>query len=131
MQRLKILTIALILWSISVSSVFSAGKLPDQYKQMGGVAALNEKCFETKNLEAVLFKQVGISLYRHPEMGRMMYELLGDYFEAYEVGKDRSVLWNGSLQTYNAKSFDCKNETDVQLIKYFEQQFISSLEQKG
>ena len=130
MQRLKILTMALILWSINVSLVFSAGTLSDQYKQMGGIAAVNEKCFGTKNIETVLFKQLGVSLYSNPEMGRMMYELLGDYFEAYEVGKDRSVLWNGTLQSYNTKSFDCDNESDVRLIKHFEQQFISSLEQK-
>ena len=110
--------------------VFSEGTLPDQYKQMGGVAAVSEKCYGVKNLEMLLFKQVGHYLYDNPDMGRMMYELLGEYFEAYEVGKDRSVLWNGTLQSYNTKSFDCNNESDVQLIKHFEQQFISSLEQK-
>jgi hypothetical protein len=94
---------------------------------MGGVVGLTEICFGTKDLETVLFQQVGNVFYASPEMGRVMFELLYVYFESYEVAKSEKVIWNGTQQAYNTNTFDCSEENKT-LIKSFEQQLIAGLE---
>ena len=93
---------------------------------MGGVVGLTEICFGTKDLETVLFQQVGNVFYTSPEMGRVMFELLYVYFESYEVAKSEKVIWNGTQQAYNTNAFDCSEENKT-LIKSFEQQLIAGL----
>ena len=94
---------------------------------MGGVVGLTEICFGTKDLETVLFQQVGNVFYTSPEMGRAMFELLYVYFESYEVAISEKVIWNGTQQAYNTNTFDCSEENKT-LIKSFEQQLITGLE---
>ena len=60
-------------------------------------------------------------------MGLTMTQLLNVYFESKEVAKSKRVLWNGTAQSYNKKSMECKNNNDLNLIKNFENQMINSL----
>ena len=119
----------LVLFTISTISkvVYAQGSAVDQYRQMGGVVGLTEICFGTKDLETVLFQQVGNVFYTSPEMGRVMFELLYVYFESYEVAKSEKVIWNGTQQAYNTNTFDCSEENKT-LIKSFEQQLIAGLQ---
>ncbi len=126
---MKNLMIATFLFCMTVIStpLYSQGNPEDQYRQMGGVVGLTEMCFGTKDLETVLFQQVGNVFYSSPEMGRVMFELLYVYFESYEVGKSEKVILNGTQQAYNTNTFDCSEENKT-LIKSFEQQLIAGLE---
>ena len=126
---MKNLIIATLLLCITIISkpLYSQGNPEDQYRQMGGVVGLTEICFGTKDLETVLFQQVGNVFYTSPEMGRVMFELLYVYFESYEVAKSEKVIWNGTQQAYNTNTFDCSEENKT-LIKSFEQQLITGLE---
>ena len=126
---MKSLIIATLLFCMTVIStpLYSQGNPEDQYRQMGGVVGLTEMCFGTKDLETVLFQQVGNVFYTSPEMGRVMFELLYVYFESYEVAKSEKVIWNGTQQAYNTNTFDCSEENKT-LIKSFEQQLIAGLE---
>ena len=126
MKNLIIATL-LLCTTISSTPLYSQGNPEDQYKQMGGVVGLTEICFGTKDLETVLFQQVGNVFYTSPEMGRVMFELLYVYFESYEVAKSEKVIWNGTQQAYNTNTFDCSEENKT-LIKSFEQQLIAGLE---
>ena len=126
---MKNLIIATLLFCMTIIStpLYSQGNPEDQYRQMGGVVGLTEMCFGTKDLETVLFQQVGNVFYSSPEMGRVMFELLYVYFESYEVGKSEKVIWNGTQQAYNTNTFDCSEENKT-LIKSFEQQLIAGWE---
>ena len=126
MKNLIIATLLLYM-SIITKPLYSQGDPEDQYRQMGGVVGLTEICFGTKDLETVLFQQVGNVFYTSPEMGRVMFELLFVYFESYEVAKREKVIWNGTQQAYNTNTFDCSEENKT-LIKSFEQQLIAGLE---
>ena len=122
-----IIAVLLLYMSIIAKPLYSQGDPEDQYRQMGGVVGLTEICFGTKDLETVLFQQVGNVFYTSPEMGRVMFELLYVYFESYEVAKSEKVIWNGTQQAYNTNTFDCSEENKT-LIKSFEQQLIAGLE---
>ena len=126
---MKNLIIATLLLCMSIIStpLYSQGNPEDQYRQMGGVVGLTEMCFGTKDLETLLFQQVGNVFYTSPEMGRVMFELLYVYFESYEVAKSEKVIWNGTQQAYNKNTLDCSEENKT-LIKSFEQQLIAGLE---
>ena len=126
MKNLIIVTLLLCM-TITSKPLYSQGNPEDQYRQMGGVVGLTEICFGTKDLETVLFQQVGNVFYTSPEMGRVMFELLYVYFESYEVAKSEKVIWNGTQQAYNTNTFDCSEENKT-LIKSFEQQLIAGLE---
>ena len=125
---MKNLIIATLLFCMTIIStpLYSQGNPEDQYRQMGGVVGLTEMCFGTKDLETVLFQQVGNVFYSSPEMGRVMFELLYVYFESYEVAKSEKVIWNGTQQAYNTNTFDCSEENKT-LIKSFEQQLLAGL----
>ena len=112
MKNLLIATLLLCTTIIS-TPLYSQGNPEDQYKQMGGVVGLTEMCFGTKDLETVLFQQVGNVFYTSPEMGRVMFELLYVYFESYEVAKSEKVIWNGTQQAYNTNSLDCSEENNL------------------
>ena len=122
-----IIATLLLCMTIACKPLYSQGNPEDQYRQMGGVVGLTEICFGTKDLETVLFQQVGNVFYTSPEMGRVMFELLYVYFESYEVAKSEKVIWNGTQQAYNTNTFDCSEENKT-LIKSFEQQLIAGLE---
>ena len=128
-ENMKNLIIATLLLCMTIiyTPLYSQGNPEDQYRQMGGVVGLTEICFGTKDLETVLFQQVGNVFYTSPEMGRVMFELLYVYFESYEVAKSEKVIWNGTQQAYNTNTFDCSEENKT-LIKSFEQQLIAGLE---
>ena len=118
----------LLLSTIIISKpLYSQGNTEDQYRQMGGVVGLTELCFGSKDLETALFQQVGNVFYSSPEMGRVMFELLYVYFESYEVAKSKKVIWNGTQQAYNTKTFDCSEE-NKNLIKSFEEQLMAGLQ---
>ena len=125
MKNLIIATLLLCMTTIS-TPLYSQGNPEDQYRQMGGVVGLTEMCFGTKDLETVLFQQVGNVFYSSPEMGWVMFELLYAYFDSYEVAKSKKVIWNGTQQTYNNNTFDCSEENKT-LIKSFKQQLIDGL----
>ena len=112
-------------------NVFAQGAAADQYKQMGGIVGLTEVCFKTKNLELALFKQIGQLFYTQPEMGQMMFGLLYSYFDAKSVAMEKKVVWNGTMQSYNKKQFDCNNLSDKKLIKQFEMQLMNGLKSQG
>ena len=103
---MKSIIIATLLLCMTITSkpLYSQGNPEDQYRQMGGVVGLTEICFGTKDLETVLFQQVGNVFYTSPEMGRVMFELLYVYFESYEVAISEKVIWNGTQQTYNTNT---------------------------
>ena len=126
---MKSIIIATLLLCMTITSkpLYSQGNPEDQYRQMGGIVGLTEICFGTKDLETVLFRQVGNVFYTSPEMGKAMFELLYVYFESYEVAKSEKVIWNGTQQAYNTNTFDCSEENKT-LIKSFEQQLIAGLE---
>ena len=126
---MKNLIVATLLFCMTIIStpLYSQGNPEDQYRQMGGVVGLTEMCLGRKDLETVLFQQVGNVFYTSPEMGRVMFELLYVYFESYEVAKSEKVIWNGTQQAYNTNTFDCSEENKT-LIKSFEQQLIAGLE---
>ena len=121
----------LVIFAVLSKNVYAQGSAADQYKQMGGIAGLTEVCFETKNLELALFKQIGQLFYTQPEMGQMMFGLLYSYFDSKSVAKEKKVLWNGTTQSYNKKQFDCNNAADKKLIKQFEMQLMNGLKSQG
>ena len=127
---LKIIAIIFLFLLLS-KTVYAQGAAADQYKQMGGIAGLTEVCFKTKNLELVLFKQVGQLFYNQPEMGQAMFGLLYSYFDAKSVAMEKKVIWNGTTQSYNNKKFDCNNAADKKLIKQFEMQLMNGLKSQG
>ena len=114
--------IATFLLCITIISkpLYSQGNPEDQYRQMGGVVGFIEIYFGTKDLETVLFQQVGNVFYTTPEMGRVMFELLYIYFEPYEVAISEKVILNGTQQAYNTNTFDCSEENKT-LIKSFDE----------
>ena len=118
-----------VLFTLSTISkvVYAQGSAVDQYRQMGGIVGLTEVCLKTNNLEIALFKQVGQVFFSQPQMGLTMTQLLNVYFESKEVAKTKKVIWNGSTQSYNKKTFSCKNKNDLSLIKNFENQMINSI----
>ena len=109
------------------NSVSAQGKMTDQCRQMGGIAALSEMCLNQKRLENQLFKSVGITVANNPKIGRMLFQLMALYFESYEVAKTKRVVWSGSAQNYNNKQFNCKSKSDLTLIKRFEAQMFKQL----
>ena len=127
MKRYLLIKFFVFLFIISSFSkiLYAQGSAVDQYRQMGGIVGLTEVCFKTNNLEIALFKQVGQVFFSQPQMGLTMTQLLNVYFESKEVAKAKKVIWNGSTQSYNKKALSCKN--DLNLIKNFENQMISSL----
>ena len=126
-MRNSIIATLLFCTIIISKPLYSQGNPEDQYRQMGGVVGLTELCFGSKDLETALFQQVGNVFYSSPEMGRVMFELLYVYFESYEVAKSEKVIWNGTRQAYNTKTFDCSKE-NKDLIKSFEEQLIAGLQ---
>ena len=94
---------------------------------MGGIAALAESCFNTKRLETTLFKTVGKTLYNNPAIGRTLYQLMAFYFEGYAMGAKKRVVWNGSLQKYNEKTFNCRSQSDASIVRKFETQMLQQL----
>lgn len=112
-----------------MKSSFAQGTVEDQYKQMGGIVGLNEICFGTKNLEKVLFQQVGGVFYNNPDSGRYMNNILNLYFESYDIAKQKKVIWIGSQQAYNKTPFDCSEE-NKKVIVNLETQFIQSLKKQ-
>ena len=113
------------------NNVNAQGSAEDQYKQMGGVTGLTEICFKTKNLELTLLKQIGQLFYTQPEMGKMIFGLLYDFYDAKTVAMEKKVIWNGTAQSYNKKQFDCNNAGDKKLIKQFEMQLMNGLKSQG
>ncbi len=120
-----------IIFLLFSKNVYSQGAASDQYKQMGGVTGLTELCFETKNLELALLKQIGQAFITQPEMGEMIFGLLYDFYDAKGVAIEKKVIWNGTVQSYNKKQFDCNNAGDKKLIKQFEIQLMNGLKSQG
>ena len=120
-----------VIFLLFSKNVYSQGAANDQYKQMGGVTGLTEICFKTKNLELVLFKQIGQVLFTQPEMGEMIFGLLYDFYDAKAVAMEQKIIWNGTTQSYNKKQFDCNNAGDKKLIKQFEIQLMNGLKSQG
>ena len=129
MNKLLFSKTFLVLFTLSTFSkvVYAQGSAVDQYRQMGGIVGLTEVCLKTNNLEIDLFKQVGQVFFSQPQMGLTMTQLLSVYFESKNVAKAKKVIWNGSTQSYNEKTFSCSNKNDLNLIKNFENQMINSL----
>ena len=126
-MRNSIIATLLFCTIIISKPLYSQGNPEDQYRQMGGVVGLTELCFGSKDLETALFQQVGNVFNSSPKMGRVMFELLYVYFESYEVAKSEKVIWNGTQQAYNTKTFDCSEE-NKNLIKSFEEQLMAGLQ---
>ena len=118
-----------VLFTLSSFSkvLYAQGSAVDQYRQMGGIVGLTEVCLKSNNLEIALFKQVGQVFFSQPQMGLIMTQLLSVYFESKDVAKTKKVIWNGSTQSYNEKTFSCSNKNDLNLIKNFEKKMINSL----
>ena len=116
--------------TLFVHPVSSQGKMVDQYRQMGGVAALAEKCLSLTRLENQLFKSVGMSVFNNPKIGRTLFQLMAFYFEGYEAAKQKGVIWNGTQQKYNNKRFSRKSQTDLSILKKFEAQMFGQLNTK-
>ena len=129
MKSYFLVKLFLVLFTLSTFSkvVHAQGSAVDQYRQMGGIVGLTEVCLKTNNLEIALFKKVGQVFFSQPQMGSTMTQLLNVYFESKEVAKEKKVIWNGSTQSYNEKTFSCSNKNDLNLIKNFENQMINSL----
>ena len=111
--------------------VYAQGTANDQYKQMGGITGLTEMCFKTKNLELTLLKQIGQLFQAQPEMGETIFGLLYDFYDAKDVAMEKKVIWNGTVQSYSKKKFDCNNAADKKLIKQFEIQMMNGLKSQG
>ena len=129
MKRYLSIKLLSILFTLSTFSkvVHAQVSAVDQYRQMGGIVGLTEVCLKTNNLEIALFKQVGQVFFSQPQMGLTMTQLLNVYFESKEVAKAKKIIWNGTTQSYNKKALSCKNKNDLNLIKNFENQMLSSL----
>ena len=125
------LTSLFILCLIFSKNVIAQDAATNQYKQMGGIAGLTEICYNSKNLELTLIKQIGQLFYTQPEMGEMMFALLYAFYDAKAVALEKKVVWNGTTQSYNKKQFDCRNEADKKLIKQFETQLMNGLKSQG
>ena len=127
MKSYFLVKLFLVLFTISTLSkvVYAQGSAVDQYRQMGGIVGLTEVCLKRNNLEIVLFERVGEVFISQPDMGLTMTQLLNVYFESKEVAKAKKIIWNGTTQSYNKKALSCIN--DLNLIKNFENQMISSL----
>ena len=120
-----------ILCFIFSKNVIAQDAATNQYKQMGGIAGLTEICYNSKNLELTLIKQIGQLFYTQPEMGEMMFSLLYAFYDAKVVAMEKKVVWNGTTQSYNKKQFDCNKAADKKLIKQFETQLMNGLKSQG
>ena len=116
-----------VIFLLLSKNVYAQGAASDQYKQMGGVTGLTEICFNTKNIELTLLKQIGQLFMNQPEIGEMIFGLLYDFYDAKAVAMEKKVIWNGTTQSYNKKQFDCNNAADKKLIKQFELQLMNGL----
>ena len=92
-------TFIVFLSTTSSTAVSAQGKMTDQYRQMGGTAALSELCLSQKRLEHRLFKSVGITVANDPKIGRLLFQLMALYFETYEVAQTKIVVWSGFART--------------------------------
>ena len=120
-----------VIFLLLSKNIYAQGTASDQYKQMGGVTGLTEICFKTKNLELTLLKQIGQAFITQPEMGEMIFGLLYDFYDAKAIAKEKKIIWNGTIQSYNKKQFDCNNASDKKLIKQFEIQMMNGLKSQG
>jgi len=49
------------------------------------------------------------------------------YFEGYAMAAKKRVVWNGSLQKYNEKTFNCRSQSDASIVRKFETQMLQQL----
>ena len=112
--RKNLLVFVLLLWAVIVSSPsYTQVSAEDQYRQIGGLAGLVDLCFQTRELESVVFKRVGNVFYSNPELGRQMVNLLTLYFAFYDEAQSKQLMWNTTSQSYNRVPWTCSDEDKV------------------
>lgn len=126
-RRINLVVFALLLCSVIVSNPsYAQVSIEDQYRQMGGLAGLVDLCFQTRELESLLFKQVGNVFFSNPELGRQMVNLLTLYFAFYDKAQSERVMWNTGSQSFNTVPFTCSDEDKVR-IKSFEDLSVEAM----
>jgi hypothetical protein len=107
--------------------VLAQGTPADQYKQMGGIAAVAEACYGSKAIPQKLNQSIKGAVTANPQIEGVMKTLLADYNAAYYKSITDHKIWSGSKGDYGDKAFSCANAADVELIKKFESSILASL----
>jgi hypothetical protein len=107
--------------------VFAQATPADQYKQMGGIAAIAEACYGSKAIPQHLNQTVKAAVNANPQIEGLMKTLLADYNTAYYKSVADHRIWNGSSGNYSQTAFSCASTADVEQIKRFESSILANL----
>ena len=133
MKTLKDLTLFSILCLFISSNQIIAGEWAQDneiayYKEIGAVAGLQEYCLsdvQIENLETVTMKMFSRLLKNYvdtPNIGRMMHELIGVFYESYDWSKKYQRL------TPDGKLINCSEPLEKSIIKSMTTQYIAAIE---
>lgn len=117
----------MVLGTLVNSSVAQAqGTVEDQYKQMGAIAAIAEKCFQSYrirlSLSSAMKKAVDANLDK--SVVKAVFDL---YDEAHEVGQKTQTVWNGTAKKYSDRPYDCSSKADMEIVQKFEEAIVGGL----
>ncbi len=108
------------------SSTFAQGTPVDQYKQMGGIAAVAESCYASEAIPQKLKPIVASARDKNPSVAELLQTLVAQYNKSYYKAVLDRRIWNGTKQDYS-KVFNCADKSDVEQIKKFEQLILDNL----
>ena len=124
-----VLAAAVMAVGLAVSGNASAqGSATDQYKQMGGLVALEYLCFDEYQLYTSLGSRVLTTIFTNPDLASMQGELIKHFNIGYEKAFSDQVLWVGMYQNFSLSSFDCSNSEDTEIIRKMVDDMVKALD---
>lgn len=102
----------------------------DQYKQMGGLAAIAESCYGSQAIPHTLDPLVKKAAGQTSSIDDIMRSLVAEYDNAYKKAALDHRIWNGSSQNYSS-AFNCSDADDIKMIKGLEHNFVARLTSDG
>ena len=99
----------------------------DQYKQMGGISAIAEKCLGETKLGYALTESLLIYLINTPSSAEAVGKLYNTYVNSYNKATKDFKIWIGSKQIYSEKGYGCNNQEDMNFIKQFSDSITQNL----
>ncbi len=106
---------------------YSQGTAEDQYKQMGGLAAIAKACYGSKAIPNKLSALARASVAKNPEIKDTLNALLGEYNAAFQKAGVDHRIWNGSQQDFGVRAYNCSNAEDMADIKRFEDLILQNM----
>ena len=99
----------------------------DQYKQMGNISGIAEKCLGETELGYALTESLIIYLINNPSSTEAVGQLYNTYVNSYNKATKDFKIWIGSKQMYSETSYNCNNVEDMNLIKQFSDSLTQGL----